>query len=97
MSLTQEYIDEHIDGIHDWNSWGRALFEQLLRAARAKLGDRPAASVELTPLVRVTPVYGPDPRTGKKKAICVRLETTIDGHVTTQTWHNKEWRDQQSK
>ncbi len=42
--LTTQYIDDHINGVHNFDSFGRAIAELCLRAAMNKAGDPKTAT-----------------------------------------------------
>jgi len=94
MSLTQSYIDEHLRGIHNWDSWGRAIFEQALNEARRKVGQNSADVIELGAIVRITPVPAPGTFGEESKGIplCIRVEVEIgSSNKIGIDWHNKTW------
>jgi hypothetical protein len=90
MSITQAYIDEHLVGIHDWDSWGRAIFERALYLAREKVRRKDADVVELNAVVRVLPVSDQE-ESAKKFCISVEIVFVNDGPPITRSWHTKSW------
>ena len=37
--LTREYVESHMLTIHDYETWGKALAEQVLRQVKEQAGD----------------------------------------------------------
>jgi hypothetical protein len=54
--LTGPYIEDHMALVHTAESFGRALVEQILKAARRRLDKTEAESVELDAKITLTPV-----------------------------------------
>jgi hypothetical protein len=84
MSITQLYIDEH-SGVHTFDSWGRAIFEQALNEARKKVGNKSANVVELDAKVIISPVG-----TLRKPKFCISVTVEFGNGPVTAAWHGRE-------
>lgn len=80
-NLTADYVADHRIGLHNTDSFARALIERVLREAESQLGQRgansPAALIEIPARMFVSPV-----QTAGCVQVCVQIGgATVCYHV----------------
>ena len=90
MGLTKAYIDDHLEGVHTFDSWGRTIFELALNEARKKVRGRKGAKfVEMPAVIRVSPVLNPVSRQEWCASVTVTLGTPPNTSTSTVSHHQK--------